>query len=690
MKRIDPGKGRRKLLLRNERLWLLAIFLLALTVRLIYLSQIKTNPFFHHPIVDCRTYDSMAVRIAAGDWVGNEVFFQAPLYPYFLALIYRIFGHDYYIARLIQLILGSLSCVLVYLVAKRVFNSVVAIIASVILATYSLLFFFEGELLSPVLLVFLNLSLILLLLRAREKPTSSRWFVAGIIAGLSTVAKATILLFLPFVVLWVWLVFRGREPNRRLFSHALTFFVGTALIVSIVTIRNYIVGRDLVFVSSNAGINFCVGNNPNYDQTVGIGPGMEWQSLGQMPQLLGIRKPSQQSRFFFSKAWESIRREPLRWFRSLLKKLYIFWNGDEIMRNQEIYPFRRYSSLLRTLLWKRKIAYPFGVLAPLALTGIIISLRLNRREKTLLPLFFIAAHTVSIILFFVCSRYRVPLIPFLAIFGGYTLYWWTGRIRARQYRHLVLSSLPFLVFFGVANLRIGKMAMTDNADAYWSLGASYYRNGQSDKAVESFQKALELKPNCMEALHNLGIIHMRKGELSLAQEEFRRVLTMYPLDVYAHINLANVYFEKGLLDSAISEYKFALRLNPDNSDARRNLRIAYGLVAERGSDVRLDSLDLRIEQLERTLNLNPESPELHNSLGNAYRKKGWVDLAMIRFLRALRLNPGYAIAHNNLGAIYADKKEYSKAKMEWERTLELDPNNVAARNNLSKLKEMGY
>ena len=62
----------------------LVIFAVALAVRLIHIWQIKPSPFFDILLGDANGYDQWAQRLAAGDWIGSDVFYQAPLYPYFL------------------------------------------------------------------------------------------------------------------------------------------------------------------------------------------------------------------------------------------------------------------------------------------------------------------------------------------------------------------------------------------------------------------------------------------------------------------------------------------------------------------------------------------------------------------------------------------------------------------------------
>jgi hypothetical protein len=75
-----------------DTIWFGVIFGCALVLRLIYLFQIESIPLFYHLAGDGRTYDEWGQRIAAGDWLGKEVFYQAPLYPYFLGLLQAIVG----------------------------------------------------------------------------------------------------------------------------------------------------------------------------------------------------------------------------------------------------------------------------------------------------------------------------------------------------------------------------------------------------------------------------------------------------------------------------------------------------------------------------------------------------------------------------------------------------------------------
>src|SRR5436190_20533470 len=113
------------------------VFAVALLVRLLYIWQIRPSPFFDTLLGDARAYDEWAQRIAGGDWIGRDVFYQASLYPYFLGLLYTMFGHDLMAVRIAQAILGSSACVLLALTARALFSDRVGLVAGLMLALYA-------------------------------------------------------------------------------------------------------------------------------------------------------------------------------------------------------------------------------------------------------------------------------------------------------------------------------------------------------------------------------------------------------------------------------------------------------------------------------------------------------------------------------------------------------------------------
>ena len=117
---------------QRERLLVGLLGFIAFGLRCLYVYQSEASPFFDFPQVDAKTYTQAATRMAVdGHWLGDPTpFWQPPLYPYFLGLVFTLFGPDYYIARLVQAVLGSVNCVLIYFLGRRIFSSAVGFAAA--------------------------------------------------------------------------------------------------------------------------------------------------------------------------------------------------------------------------------------------------------------------------------------------------------------------------------------------------------------------------------------------------------------------------------------------------------------------------------------------------------------------------------------------------------------------------------
>ena len=90
-----------------------------MTVRLAHLLAVQQSPLAGVLIGDAHAYDAWGRDIASGHWIGQRTFYQAPLYPYFLGTIYSLAGHHLLAVRLVQVVLGSMACVLLAMATQR-------------------------------------------------------------------------------------------------------------------------------------------------------------------------------------------------------------------------------------------------------------------------------------------------------------------------------------------------------------------------------------------------------------------------------------------------------------------------------------------------------------------------------------------------------------------------------------------
>ena len=228
--------------------------------------------FSPRPVVDARTYTEEARYLSEVSFAGRPApFWQPPLYPVLLGGLFALAGDDLYLPRLIQAVIGALVCGLICLLGYRVFGAGVGLGAGFAAALYGPLIYFGGELLPTLLACCLNL---LVLLLAIGEGGWARWLAAGVLLGLSALAVANVLLFAPVLLGYLYWRQRQLRPPALL-------LLGCALVIAPVAYRNWAVGGDLVLISHNAGINFYIGNNADYEQTTPHPPGTGLGRVGR-------------------------------------------------------------------------------------------------------------------------------------------------------------------------------------------------------------------------------------------------------------------------------------------------------------------------------------------------------------------------------------------------------------------------
>lgn len=657
----------------------LLLFAIALIPRLLHLLMIADNPFFHFPIIDSQINDNWAGNIASGNWLGRGPFWQAPLYPYFLGIIYTILGHDLFLARIIQIILGSVNCLLLYRIARTAFNSKVALVSFLIAAFYGPFLFFENELLNPVLMIFFNLLAVLILFSFLHRPRWIKLLLTGMVLGLSTITHGLAITIVPFAVLWTIIILAKRKSSiPKILASCLVLLIGFLLVLSLTTVRNLVVGDDLVIVSSNTGINFFIGNNPDYEKTTSIRPGMEWEELLQLPMQEGLDKPSQRSAFFWKQSFNYMTTQPFSYLKLLAKKLFFILDGYEIKRNQDPYMFRAYSLPLSLLLWKLVIYFPFGLLLPLGLVGIVAFFRGRSKSedkdfRPILIFYFLISQVLALLFFFVCSRYRLPLVPFLIVFASVGLLGLYQKIKSRRYKDFVIFTAILLVFLVISNMSSHQLTAKDFAEEHYNLGVVFARQEKFNEAMQQFQEAILQQPDHVMAHFQIALLYDKQKMFDEAEKKYLEVIDIFPRAALAYNNLGLIYQSRG---DFLKAEEYYIKAN----DAHSLLPEPLYNLANTFLDQRQYSLAK--EKLVACLFLDPYYYKAYNSLGDLNYRTGNLDEAIRNFENAIRYNPDYAVAHNNLGSAYMKKGQRQLAFMEFETAVELDSSYGSAHANL--------
>lgn len=608
--------------------WPFIIFLLAFSIRFIYIVELRNHPFFTNPDLDSQYYDDWAWGIAQGNWMGGDkAFFASPFYAYFLAFLYRIFGHDYFVVRVLQALIGSATWVVAYWIGKYLFNKRIGILASLIGVLYSYSIFMDGELLKNSTGALTITLTIYTLLKAREKDSAFLWLMSGLLLGVSITNLPNFLLILPFVAIWgmEW----QKSGLRNIFLMCVLFF-GTIIAIAPVTARNYIVENDFVLVSYAGGTSFFIGNNIDADGGIATSklfeliPQSEEQRAREIPEKAFGRKlkSSEISKYWFSLGKQFIYENPLAFVKLTFKKFLLFWNWYEVPDNVDYYFMKRFSTILALPL------ISFGTLIPFAITGLFLSVKDWRRH--VLSYGIVLIFMASVVPFAVFGRYRLPIVPIFAVYAAYALDVLYSRSREKRYKELVLIVLSLIMLWSFSNMTIIRYPPVSSQ---MILGKAYMKMGMYREAVSQFRSAIKTFPfqsllrlSYADALEKIG----RKDE---ALNEYRGLLS-FQLDpkIRANVRLAigSILIEMGDRKGAEETYEEALRLDDKQADVLNNLAWLY---AQDGK------LKEAMTYAEKALKMEPVNPEYMDTLGIIFMKEGKRQEAINLFKQALSIEP---------------------------------------------------
>jgi tetratricopeptide (TPR) repeat protein len=642
--------------------WTVAIFIVAFASRLIYLSQIQSIPLFYNLAGDARTYYEWAQRIAAGDWLGQGVFYQAPLYPYFLGLLQVFVGHDLWSIRLTQIVLGSFSCVLIALIGRALFSRASGIVSGLLLALYAPALFFDALIEKSTLDVFLLSLLLLMLSTEGEKQQWSIWLATGFVLGLLGLSRENALILTIVIPLWIWIYFHEQPVSIRAQWLGL-FTAGLLSALLPVGVRNLAVGGEFKLTTSQFGANFFIGNNPSADGTYAsvrnqIGaPQLEGSDAARLAERSLGRPltPGQVSSYWFQQSWNYIRSKPMDWLELLAKKWFLVWNFREIEDSDDFYIYQRWSSLLRFL---GSFSH-FGTLAPLAAMGVFLTLADWRRLWLLYAVIFSLALSVAV--FYVFGRYRFPLVPLLVLFAGAGLVKAANFYNERNWKPL-LPSFLFLLAAGVIVNWPMNGVRGPGAAGYNNLANAYYKQGKLREAIESARQAIEIDADYGVAYYNLGNFYAAQGNFDVAQANFEETVRLYPNHAEARSNLGFLLVQKGEVDAGIHHFRKAIEINPTTGKTYLNLGAAL---------VQQGRLEQAIQPLNKAVELDPESDKSHFYLGTIYASQRRYNEAAKHFAEAIRIQANFPEAHENLARVLSLQGKKQEALRHFQEALRL-------------------
>ena len=213
------------------------IFILAVGIRLI-----TVLPGSSPPVADAAVYDGLAVSLSQGHGyvdANNEPHsFYPPLYPVFLSIIYKIFGHNRNMAVIFQSIIGGLACVLTYLIGRKLYSRQAGILAAFISAVYLPFIKSAGLLLTELFFTFILLLIIFYLLKAKEAKAGYKdCIILGLLLTAALLTKSAMALF-PLFILYFFINMKENKLSFDAKKYLIVFLFSVLSMLPWV-IRNY-------------------------------------------------------------------------------------------------------------------------------------------------------------------------------------------------------------------------------------------------------------------------------------------------------------------------------------------------------------------------------------------------------------------------------------------------------------------
>ena len=363
------------------------VFCIALAIRSAQFFFLRANdPSFDNILsgVDTKYYEDLSQTILGGDWLLRSVpvHFMGPLYGYFLAATYSIFGHNYLAVHALQYFLGAASASIIYLAARQWFSNRVAFVAGLFPALSATLIVYEGYLLPESLIFFLGSFFILVMGLVRRHPNRWwLWLLLGITLGLPSIQRANFLLCAFGIALWI--IFGFTENNLRRCAIRLAIFIfGIAIAIAPITLHNRIIGGQWTLVTSNGGVNLYIGNGIEANGEFGAGCGAICAQH--------TNEVSAGTTTWAGVLINEIQSNPTRWLTLMLKKTYLYWAAYDPPDNFNYLLFKRFSPLTQVG------QFPYYIVATLGFIGMAVAWTRRRVLMELYLLIFICMISVAL------------------------------------------------------------------------------------------------------------------------------------------------------------------------------------------------------------------------------------------------------------------------------------------------------
>jgi 4-amino-4-deoxy-L-arabinose transferase-like glycosyltransferase len=395
-------KPRQKMAISVEALMVLLILLLAFVLRWGYVSHLP-NTYLNS---DEGWFDVMARNLVAGkglsDFAGRPTAFRLPFPSIFFAAVYFVTEPELLNARMAQAVLGSITIVIVYLIARRLFSREVALLSAVLCALNPLLIAWTGLLMRETFMTFTIALLVLLLLTMKEQTHIAVRFLAGLIWGVLVLTNPIGVFLVPFLLVYLWI----KHSPRPFIRFCAPIVAGLLLLWSGWVVRNYVAYGQLIPFSTWDGAVLYQKSHPEVQD----------RNIIKLPQETRSMSEANRNAYLLSKSVAAILENPEYYLRLVRHRMFDFWYHGSLeayIENTQLWFLGRPWATI----WQWNATFLDLRLVPLTILGLLFSLRFWRRASILYLL--LASFTLFYGLLSVyMNKHRIPMIPYEMVFAA--------------------------------------------------------------------------------------------------------------------------------------------------------------------------------------------------------------------------------------------------------------------------------
>lgn len=671
----------------------------------------------HHPLLeptgelDGAYYRHFGEMVAGGDvaltsrdsFLGQPPapFMMAPLYIYFLGLVFKLSHNSLMVARSVQVLLGTVGVFLLALSVRRWFGERAAWIAGALAAFCGVFTFFEVLILPAALDPFLTAVDLYLIGKAADEGGTKNWAVAGAALGLHALNRphiAIVLVLMTLLVSW-----------RVHLKQGAAVLIAAGLLILPASIRNMQIGGEFIPIASSFGLDVLIGNGPDATgvmaRTMGIvptisgawvsGPAVASQALGRQAT------PRQASFFFLRQAASWTLHHPGSAVMLFLRKLWYALSATFLTLNHA-YPFfaRELMGPLTFL-----IVGP-ALIVPLGLVGLLFSRPRDRQGYALYAAFAPFA-LLSVALIFVAARYRLPFQMALTGFAGAAIAGAIDRIRNQSMGSLAVPAVSMAALTGVV---LYPTRLDDGrSEELLRMGLTEIQASHVPEGEAWVQRAIVRGTPA-------GLAHVRVGQMYESLQKpgeaiahYKQALASDPKEPVVHFVMGRAMMASGDLSGAVRELAGA-RVGAQQDAASQLLVVALARANRReetntvihdlnparwnadtartfaAAIAAAGRVDLSVAAWARAAELSNDVRDFER-LGLAWAIVGRNEESLAALAEAVKRDNSIASVRQNYAVALATAGRYAEARIEAEAALQLDPSYDNARQLLAAISK---